>query len=302
MVLPLKILSPWGREMNKKRDNLSNKFISSLIVIFSYFIMLFSATSIVSDEFYDYIVHTIENRLYQSIILIIGFIAFTIGVANVLRLNKKQFMSYAPDKNNNINVENIDQKIDSDIENIIVEHTLQITSDSDVKNANNDRFSSHLHIILQRIELYKIYLMNKYEYFVSLGRSFFIAGIAVYFLCVLAFQIFIHISPENEIFKIYGMVSCAIIFVSIEFIGLWYLNQSKIYSNKILSMINIELHINKCELIYNLNMSENVIHDLLRMELQNTNIRLETYNQKTETYPYKIFFDSLRDVIKKEGR
>lgn len=264
--------------------------------------MLFAATSIVSNEFYDYIVYTIENRLYQLIILIIGFIAFTIGMLNALRLNKKQFKSYTPDKNNDIRAENIDQQIDSDMENIIAEHTLQITSGSDVSNANNDKFSSHVHIILQRIELYKVYLMNKYHYFVSVGRSFFIAGIAVYFLCVLAFQIFIHISPENEIFKIYGMASCAIIFISIEFIGLWYLNQSKIYSNKIMSMINIELHINKCELIYNLNMSENVIHDLLRMELSNTDIKLETYNQKAETYPYKIFFDTLRDIIKKSNK
>lgn len=302
MVLPLKILSPWGRGMNKKRDNLSSKFISSLIVIFSYFIMLFAATSIVSNEFYDYIVYTIENRLYQLIILIIGFLAFTIGMLNALRLNKKQFKNYTPDKNNDIHAENIDQQIDSDIENIIVEHTLQITSGSDVSNANNDKFSSRVHIILQRIELYKVYLMDKYHYFVSVGRSFFIAGIAVYFLCVLAFQIFIHISPENEIFKIYGMASCAIIFISIEFIGLWYLNQSKIYSNKIMSMINIELHINKCELIYNLNMSENIIHDLLRMELSNTDIKLETYNQKAETYPYKIFFDTLRDIIKKSNK
>lgn len=70
--------------------------------------------------------------------------------------------------------------------------------------------------------------------------------------------------------------------------------------------MNAELNISKCILILNLNISENEKCELLRYELLNSDIAKEarhvTDNKETSLadIPYKMFFDAVRDMIKKE--
>lgn len=138
------------------------------------------------------------------------------------------------------------------------------------------------------------------------GQSYLALGIGLHLMCIIIFQIFSYISPEKELFKMYGMVSCTLACIIIDCIGIWHFNQSKKYINRLSVIMNAELHIVKCILILNLNISENEKNELLRSELLNSDIEKESRHVADNKEfsladtPYKMFFDVLRDMAKKE--
>lgn len=278
--------------MEKGKNNnsiINRRTLLILLVMISYMSMMVSAFLLMDNMLYDRIIYTIERKYYLFSVLILAFVLFAISTASIILSKKKSNILLLENKEDNIQLHEI---VECDSDDTVIDN---IYND----NLNDSKFNSYILNILNEIKSNKIFFMVKSDYFVSMGRAFLLSGIAFYFLCIIAFQFFVYISPEKEIFKVYGMISCAVIFITIEFIGIWYLNQSRICVNKVMAMMNIELHINKCILIYNSDMSENAMYELLRIEFLNTDIKIDTTIQKMGAYPYKMFFETLRDMIKK---
>ena len=258
------------------RRALSAKIFSLLGIIF--YIMLALCIALLFDEgFYNKVNSIVEDRYYILFAAISSFSFFIIFMIASYGLNNKN-------------------KIEKSVGNPY----------DFIPSEEQEYLFKCINYVLSKIADCKKINEEKRKELSNAGQSYLALGIGLHLMCIIIFQIFSYISPEKELFKIYGMISCTLACIIIDCIGIWHFNQSKKYINRLSVIMNAELHIVKCVLILNLNISKNEKNELLRSELLNSDIEKESRHVADNKEfsladtPYKMFFDVLRDMAKKE--
>lgn len=268
-------------EENKQEDEERKKYMRKNIIlalkitiVILYAISLFSIQLIIDDSSYKKLIEKISAKSTLLAATTSSLIAIIIGFLSI---------SFLRDEN----------KLEKELQEYIddEEGLLPPVKDEDLFLC--------MGYVLGKISEYKRINENKRKELSDTGRSYLLWGVAVQFLCIIIFQIFSYISPEKELFKIYGMVSCAVIFMIIVSVGIWHLNQAKNYSKNLSKIMNAELCITKCLLICNLDIEKKEKYELLRAELLNAEIKNDAKDSAAADIPYKMAFDVFKDMMKK---
>lgn len=258
------------------RRALRAKFFS-LLGIISYILLILSIALLFDESFYIKMASFVDEKKYMLITISLLFLLLIICMIVSYGLNNKNK----------------------------IEKTLNSLYEF-IPSEEQEYLFKCVNYVLSKIADCKKINEEKRKELSNAGQSYLALGIGLHLMCIIIFQIFSYISPEKELFKMYGMVSCTLACIIIDCIGIWHFNQSKKYINRLSVIMNAELHIVKCILILNLNISENEKNELLRSELLNSDIEKESRHVADNKEfsladtPYKMFFDVLRDMAKKE--
>lgn len=265
-------------EMQRRKELRKIYLRKKITLILSIFTLLlcvtvsFSIQLVVDDSFYKTIIKIVSDKFTQLATAVSSFIAAIISALIISFLNSENKKEKELQKPN------------------------EKSFSPPVKD--KDLFLC-MGYVLKKISEYKKTNEDKRKELSDTGRSYLLWGVAIQFLCIIIFQFFSYISPEKELFKIYGMVSCAVIFMIIVTVGIWHLNQAHNYSKNLSKIMNAELCITKCLLICNLDIEKKEKYELLRIELLNAEIKNDAKDTASAGIPYKMAFDIFKDMIKK---
>lgn len=243
-------------------------------VLIFYVVIVFSIQLIIDDSFYVKIIEIMRDKSDLLISAVSAFFAVIMGTLVIYFLN-----------NENKKAKELQQAENKQKRFFPLE--------------KDEELFQCMEYVLEKISDYKKINEDKRKELSDTGRSYLSGGVTLYLSCVIIFQIFSYVSPEKELFKIYGMVSCAVIFMIIVSVGIWHLNQAKNYSKNLSKIMNAELAIVKCLLICNLDIDKKEKSDLLRAELVNAEIKNDAKDAAAADIPYKMAFDIFKDMMKK---